>query len=312
MNILTLPKERMTVDTAERTSATGLEAHIRGKRLAASDDMSANDVLVQIFTRERVEQSVIVPAVAEPLIVWVLSGNATIEEREAGQDWLASEVTKDDFFLTTSAVPYEMRWQVTSTEPFVVMHIYLGLQLLERAIQEIHQAVTGSIRLREVSGGRDDVLSMLLEQFRAELITRGETSTFWMQGIAQCIAVHLARHYLDAEAEDIVQRNALPAFKLKRVVSFMETSLGEAFRLVDLAHEAGMSEYHFSRLFKRATGHSPSQYFIKLRMTKAKQLLLETDRSIIDVGLEVGYSSASHFSQVFKREVGVSPSHYRK
>ncbi len=133
-----------------------------------------------------------------------------------------------------------------------------------------------------------------------------------MQGTAQCIAVHLARQYLDADAENIAQRNALPAFKLKRVVSAMETHLREEFRLGDLAHEAGMSEYHFSRLFKRATGHSPSQYFIKLRMTKAKQLLIETEMSIIDVCMEVGYSSASHFSQVFKREVGVPPSHYRK
>ena len=73
-----------------------------------------------------------------------------------------------------------------------------------------------------------------------------------------------------------------------------------------------MSEYHFSRLFKKATGRSPSQCFIRLRMAKARQLLLETDQSIIDIGLEVGYGSPSHFSQVFKREVGVKPSDYRK
>lgn len=295
---------------AQRTSATGLEAHIRGRRLAASDEGFAKDVLVQIFTRERVEHSVMVPAVAEPLIVWVLSGEASIEERSTGEAWLATDVTTGDFFLTTSAVPYEMRWQVTSPEPFVVMHIYLGLELLERAIQEAHQE--GFIRLREVSGGRDDVLSKWLEHFRIELTAQGETSALSIQGIAQCIAVHLARNYLDVDAENIAQRNALPAYKLRRVVRLMEEHLGEAFRLSDLAHAAGMSEYHFSRLFKRATGHSPSQYFIKLRMTKARQLLIETAMSIIDVGLEVGYSSAGHFSQVFKREVGVPPSHYRK
>lgn len=69
-----------------------MEAHIRGKRLAASDDAFSNDVLVQIFTRERIEHSVVVPAVAELLVVCVLSGNATIEEREADENWLASEV----------------------------------------------------------------------------------------------------------------------------------------------------------------------------------------------------------------------------
>jgi AraC family transcriptional regulator len=62
---------------------------------------------------------------------------------------------------------------------------------------------------------------------------------------------------------------------------------------------------------KRATGLSPSQYFIRLRMIRARLLLLETRRSIIDVGLEVGYSSPSHFSQVFRREVGVTPSEFR-
>ena len=73
-----------------------------------------------------------------------------------------------------------------------------------------------------------------------------------------------------------------------------------------------MSECHFSRMFKKAAGYSPLQFFIRLRMARARQLLLETDQSIIDVGLEVGYSSHSHFSQVFKREVGVTPTQYRQ
>jgi len=300
------------VEPAERTSATGLEAHIRGERIAATDGISSKDILVQIFNRERIEESFIVPAVAEPLIVWVLSGNATVEERVAGEDWSSSEVKEGDFFLTTSSVPYEMRWRVSGSEPFVVMHIYIALQLLERAIQEAYEGPAVSIRLREVSGGRDEPLSLLLEQFRVELTTRGGNSALLIQGIAQCIAVHLARRYHDAEAENIAHRNALPAFKLKRVVNMMEKKLGEDFCLADLAHEIGMSEYHFSRLFKRATGHSPSQYFIKSRMSKAKQLLIETERSIIDIGMDVGYSSASHFSQVFKREAGVPPSYYRK
>jgi AraC family transcriptional regulator len=47
-------------------------------------------------------------------------------------------------------------------------------------------------------------------------------------------------------------------------------------------------------------------------MNRARQLLLETDRSVIDIGLEVGYSSPSHFSQVFRREIGVTPSDYRQ
>ncbi|MDA7001708.1 helix-turn-helix domain-containing protein, partial [Agrobacterium salinitolerans] len=82
--------------------------------------------------------------------------------------------------------------------------------------------------------------------------------------------------------------------------------------LAEIAEIAGMSAFHFSRLFKKATGLSPSRYFIRLRMTRAQQLLQETDLSIIRVGFAVGYSSPSHFSQVFRRETGLLPSHYRK
>ncbi|MFC3215716.1 helix-turn-helix domain-containing protein [Novosphingobium panipatense] len=72
-----------------------------------------------------------------------------------------------------------------------------------------------------------------------------------------------------------------------------------------------MSIAHFSRQFKQATGLAPSQYFIRLRVSRARQLLRETDQPIIAVGLEVGYSSPSHFAQVFRKETGVSPRSYR-
>lgn len=294
----------------ERTPAIGLHAHIRGERVATSDGVSSRDVLVEIFIRERSEARFIVPSVAEPLLVWVLGGEALVEERDEGEDWVSHAVRPGDFFLTTSPIPYQMRWEVTGDEPFVVMHLYLGLGLLARAIAET--GACGAIRLREVSGARDEVLCTLLEQIRLELTRRGDTSALLIQGMAQCVAVHLARHYLDADAEDMSGRNALPAFKLKRVIHLMEQRLAEHFSLGNLAQAIGMSEYHFSRLFKRATGRSPSQYFIQMRMARARQLLIETERSIIEVGLDVGYGSASHFSQVFRREVGVAPSHYRR
>jgi AraC family transcriptional regulator len=92
----------------------------------------------------------------------------------------------------------------------------------------------------------------------------------------------------------------------------MAEHVAEEFRLDRLAAQAGLSKFHFQRLFKSATGLSPSRYHINLRMNEARRLLRETKMSIVDVALEVGYTNPSHFAQLFRRETGLSPSDYRR
>lgn len=308
----------MAIDSQEdvpsvphRTSPAGLETYIAGRTLVSGDGPAWTDMFVQVFSRLMVQQPFLVPAVAEPLVVWVISGEACVEERDLGGEWTASTVRVGDFFLTRSPTPYEMRWRAEGEEPFQVMHLYLSVQLFERVAEEILGKSARAMRLRDISGGRDQRLSNMLELIHAELTAEGQGSRLFVQGLAQTLAVHLIRHYAicDAEARS---SNALPGAKLRRATAFMEANLQEPFDLARLAHTAGMSAFHFSRLFKKATGLSPSHYFIRQRIARARQLLQETDDSIIEIGMSVGYSSPSHFAQIFRRETGVSPSHYRR
>jgi len=297
--------------SAERTSAEAFEKHLPGKLIAASRGRSWKDLLVQIFSRQHDQETILVPAVPEPLIVWILSGTAVVEERELGGTWKANQVAAGDFFLTTSPTPYELRWKAAGAEPFEVMHLYLGLPLLMRAFKDVFNHDEDMPQLREVSGETDQVLSLFLEQRRRELTSHHTPSLLFVQGIAQSLAVHLVRTYTDPNAKGREQRGGLPAFKLRKVTDLLEAHLDDEFSLSQLANEAGISEFHFSRLFKKTTGFAPSRYFIRMRMEKARRLLRETSKSVIEVGLDVGYSSPSHFAQIFRREVGVVPSQYR-
>jgi AraC family transcriptional regulator len=193
------------------------------------------------------------------------------------------------------------------------MHVYLSLPLYERARKEVWGEAAPARPLREISAQNDPVLSTFLGQLRDELIASRPPSALFVQGIAQSLAVYLVRNYTDTLARPLRQHRAgLSAFTLRKVTDLMEDQLAKGIELDRLARAAGMSAFHFSRQFKKATGFSPSQYFIRMRMSKARLLLRETSQSVIDVGLAVGYRSPSHFAHVFRREVGVSPTDYRR
>ncbi len=81
--------------------------------------------------------------------------------------------------------------------------------------------------------------------------------------------------------------------------------------LSELSEQLKMSDWKFNRCFKAAFNVSASEYMVKLRMTLAKKLLISTELSITDIGVEVGYGYTANFSKAFKNQVGMSPKLYR-
>jgi len=297
--------------TPQLSSAEALDEHVPGDLIASSKGKPWRDVLAQVFARRREQESLIIPAVPEPLIVWVVSGAARVEERELGGEWMANEVRQGDFFLTTSPRPCELRWRVLAPSPFQVLHLYLGLPLMQRAVAEVFGPQSQLVQLREVSGGTDTALSSLLGMLCDELMRRFAPSSMLVQGLASSLAVHVVRTYAGEARSQPAPHGGLPAFKINRTLSTMQAALHAELNLSRLARDANLSDAHFSRAFKKSTGFTPSPYFTRLRMELARRLLRETSRSVLDVGLEVGYASPSHFAQVFRREVGVMPTEYR-
>ncbi|MDW3563481.1 AraC family transcriptional regulator [Enterobacter cloacae] len=280
----------------QHTSADSFEEYIPGELIKEYRAQCSRDVFVQILSRRHEQDCIIIPAVPEPFIVWILSGEAVVEERFPGGEWLENRVVAGDFFLTTSAHPSELRWRADPNIPFTVMHVYIGVAMMP------------DIELQEVSGAKDQTVSALLEHIRTEMFFQDPPSGPFIQGIAQALAVHLARTYGTNVSRP---RGGLQAYKLYRVFKAMREELARPFNLARLAELTELSEFHFSRVFKQSTGYSPSDYFIRLRMDEARRLLSETDCSIIDIALAVGYNSPSHFAAVFRKLYGVPPSRFR-
>ncbi|GAB7531132.1 AraC family transcriptional regulator [Pseudomonas sp. 3A(2025)] len=293
------------------TSVESLDGYPAGQKVITTGGPSWRHVRLSVFSLATASECFEMPTVAEPLIVWVTSGEAETREREENGPWVSSRIKPGALFVTAGGAPYEFCWTRLSAEPLEVVMVLLDLALFEEVLQDIHGAHAACATLQDVSAGEDLALVSLLQRLREEA-ARSDASRFLTQGIAQALCVHLARHYVEIGPGASKAATALPAFKLRRITAWMAEHLAQAFNLKTLADQAGMSEFHFNRLFKRAVGMPPSQYQIKLRMDEARRLLRETQMTVVTVANEVGYSNASHFSRIFRKDSGFSPSDYRR
>ncbi len=295
----------------DTTSAEAIDLYPVGTKIAGSHGPAWRDVKATVLALPAVSGVFTMPATAEPLIVLVTSGEAEAQERENGGPWLKSRLRAGSLYITAAGAPYDFQWRTLSAQPFEVMLVLLSLPLFGEALADVFGANAEFARLRDVSGCEDPALVALLQRLREEL-ARPAASALYVRGIGQALAVHLARNYTALTEGARGESAALPGFKLKRVTDWMAENLAEEFSLARLAELAGMSEFHFNRLFKRATGVPPSQYQIRLRLDAARRLLRETDRSVITIANDVGYSNPSHFARLFRKETGLSPTVYRK
>lgn len=295
----------------DTTSAEAWDGYNVGKRVVVGSGPAWKDARLSVFELPHVAETFMMPAVTEPFIAWAASGDAEFHEREGNEEWSRTHVTKGTLFVTAGGAPYEMRWRSLSAAAFEAVLVIIAMPVFNAALEEVFGARAPNARLRDVSGFHDPRLTTLLQQLRDEAESR-TASPLFVRGIAQAVAIHLARNYAEVPETAKGGTSALPGFKLRRVTDWMAEHLAEEFSLTRLAAQAGMSNSHFNRSFRQATGLPPSQYLIRLRMDAARRRLRETGRSVIEIGNEIGYSNPSHFARLFRKETGLTPSDYRK
>ncbi len=95
--------------------------------------------------------------------------------------------------------------------------------------------------------------------------------------------------------------------KLSRVIQMMEQNIEEPISPAILAKDVGMSTRQLERLFRRYLSRSPKRYYMELRLQKARNLLMQTDMTVINVALACGFASPSHFSKCYRSHYNTTP-----
>ncbi len=276
--------------------------------LHSSEESAWDGLVVHVYREPGEIEQLAMPLVSTLTLGLLMSGTIYKEQRELNGPWKGQYLRQGDLFLRPAGrAPYEVRWQAISSQPVQTLFLQLHTDLVSRTIEELAGATTRQVTVAENIAFQDPLLMQICLTLWHDLKRQAPTEKLYLQSIAQLLAVHLLRDGSPA----VGNGQTLTHQQMRHVTDFIQAHLDQALSLEQLAQQAGLSPYHFSRLFRQTTGESPHQFVLGQRIECARQLLTQTDAPLAQVALQSGFASQSHLSSVFKRCLGLTPRAYR-
>ena len=192
----------------------------------------------------------------------------------------------------------------------------LLVALQPRRLNALAQAEFGrtDFELQPPRAGLTDPKAMMIaEMVRDELTNPGPTSQVYLDSLLTVFSIHLLRHYSSAAGQPAPpHRGGLSARSWRNVSNYMESNLTGDLCIETLAKVADLSPSHFLRAFRQTVAQPPHRYILELRTKKAEQLILLTDRPLVEIAEACGFSSHSHLSSTMRRLRHTCPSELRR
>jgi len=211
----------------------------------------------------------------------------------------------------------ESRWRRSNTIDST--HYQLSPALIAKVVEEAFDldAARVHFRVRYYDQSSPELIDTLTA-LRRELLTGEPGGRLCAEALANVLVVQLIRQRSNGQGlngpgmRELVRgsRGRLARPALRAVEAYIDAHLDQNFALADLAAVAHLSEFHFARQFKQATGLPPHQFVIHQRVERAKRLIAARRLSLAQVAVEVGFSDQSQLTRHFKRLVGVTPGRF--
>ncbi|NLW02887.1 MAG: helix-turn-helix transcriptional regulator [Clostridiaceae bacterium] len=151
--------------------------------------------------------------------------------------------------------------------------------------------------------------SILFDAILKEHINPGPDSAMLLKSYCLQLLCGLSREAL--RPEGCKKDGSAYRVMIKNVMDYVEQNISKRIMLKDLAAVAGMSPNYFHRVFSKAMGITPNEFVISRKISRARELLATTSKSISDISVICGFDNMAYFSYVFKRYSGITPSSFR-
>jgi len=246
------------------------------------------------------------PLVYEPGICIVAQGNKV--------GYLGGEVFNydaDNYLVTSVTMPFECETFASPEKPLLGVYIDVNMELLHSIIgqlrvhapmngndrETVHRGMGPALLDAEMKNGVIRLVKCLKSDAETQIIGPGLVKEILFRAL--CGAQSPVLYSLAAQNGNFAQ--------ISRALRVMQSDFAEKLDVERLANIANMSSSTFHKAFKEVTSESPLQYLKKLRLNKARYLMLQESTKAYIAAFEVGYESPSQFSREFKRYFGHSP-----
>lgn len=202
----------------------------------------------------------------------------------------------------------ESCWQLGSSQEFI--HLYFDDDYIKQLGTEVLDLDPRKIVLPEQIYCENNSLQALYDYQIQHVNWFGEEPLAIKQ-LTDTVLVALLQS-LKLNSKTGVLKGGLAPKVLSQVIDYIHANFHQKLLLADLAMIAGLSEYHFCRMFKQSTAYTPQAYLTKIRVEYAQRLLKQSSHSLAEIALACGFNNQSHLGKQFKSEFGVTPAKYRK
>ncbi|WP_084305834.1 AraC family transcriptional regulator [Bradyrhizobium sp. ARR65] len=195
-----------------------------------------------------------------------------------------------------------------------MLHLYLPTALFGRLSDDFNLPGAPAHSIRYAAGIRDEMIGQIGLSVLSEMGNETAVGRMYVETASLMLAARVLQKYSDSGSCMPIGTASQSAcqVRLRRVLDYIATHIADEIALSDLAEVAGLSLFHFTRMFTRAIGVSPHRYVSRLRLENAMTEIAAGKLPLVQIALNARFSSQASFTRAFRRATGKTPGEYRR
>jgi AraC family transcriptional regulator len=295
-------KQPLIIDFAQKDDVMQI---VPRSPLRSSEDLGWNEIHVQQHCQPAWES----PECAQTTHIVIVGLSSDLVQTERWFDVSRQQEQlggRNNVAIVPAMVPHRSSWNQEAS--FSLLSIEP-----DRLTKIAYESVTTEfVELIPHYAMQDTFIDRIGKSLTAELTEDRFGSHLLVDSLTIALSIHLLRHYSDWHKPLRDYQGGMPKRKMQQAIAYIHDHLADDLTIAAIADELEMSQYYFSRLFKRSIGVSPYRYVMEQRIEATKHLLKKTPLPISVIADRVGFANQNQLTIQFRNLTGTTPSNYRK